>query len=299
MKQRQLGRSGLRVSSIGLGTRTWGPGMTEESSVGVLSTFRDAGGTLIDANFSAHNGHAVSLLGAALSSSDRESVVLSAAGGVRPEAPVGSRVDCSRKALLSVLDKTLAALGTDYVDIFSAEYWDEFTPPHEVADTLEYIVRSGRARYAGVRGYSSWQVAVTHSPALIATQSEYNLLDRSAEQELLPACQFLGVGFISSSTLAHGILTGKYRGGAAPTDAEVHSRLDQRSARIVEALGTAAEGLGISPATGALAWALARPGVSSTLVSVSDPMQFADILPAVTTALPTAIVAALDDISAL
>lgn len=273
--------------------------MTEERAVQVLSAFRSAGGTLIDASWSAHEGRAVSLLGAALQGNDREELVLSSAAGVRPTAPVGQRVDCSRKSVLATLDSTLRALRTDYVDLFSVEYWDELTPPHEVQETLEYIVRTGRARYSGVRGYSSWQLAVTHSPHIVATQSEYNLLDRSAEQELLPACEFLGVGFISSSSLAHGILTGKYRDGAAPTDAEVHSRLDSRSDRIVEALGTAAAGLGISPATAALAWAQSRPGVSSTLVSVSDPAQCEDIVLALSRTLPAAIVSALDDISAL
>lgn len=272
--------------------------MSVDAATTVVGAFRDAGGTLIDASWSAHHGHALHLLGGVLKGADRDDVVLSAAAGVRPEAPVGERVDCSRKAVLSTLDKTLDALGTDYVDLFSVEYWDELTPPSEVQETLEYMVRSGRARYAGVRGYSSWQLAVTHSPYIVATQSEYNLLDRSAEQELLPAAHFLGVGFIASSALAHGILTGKYRDVPA-TDVEVHSRLDRRSERIVEALGTAAAGLGISPATAALAWAQSRPGVSSTLVSISEPSQLDDVLPAVTHPLPAAIVAALDDISAL
>lgn len=273
--------------------------MDVDKAKAVVGGFVDAGGTLIDASISTNQGHAQALLGEVLAHHNRDELVVTAAAGVRPEAPVGMRVDCSRKALLSSLDRSLGLLRTDHVDVFSVEFWDELTPPSEVQDTLTSIVASGKARYAGVRGYAGWQVAVTDCPAVIVAQNEYNLLDRSAEQELLPATQHLGVGFIAASSLAHGILTGKYRSGATTADAEVHTRLDERSARIVEALGTAAAGLGMSPVTAALAWAQGRPGVSSTLVSVTEARQWDDILAATQQALPTAIVAALDDISAL
>ncbi|QMV85312.1 aldo/keto reductase [Corynebacterium hindlerae] len=291
MKQRQLGTSGLRISSIGLGTRTWDAGMDVDKARDVLRGFVSAGGTLVDAA-------SLPLLAAALPAVPREELVLSLAAGVDPTAPVGMRVDCSRRSLLASLDRSLAVLGVDHVDIFSVEYWDGLTPPAEIVDTLESVVRSGRARYAGVRGYSGWQAAVTTSPQIVVAQAEYNLLDRSAEQELLPAAEFLGLGFIASSSLAHGILTGKYRDGAQPTDAAVFGRLDPHSSRVVEALGTAATGLGISPVTAALAWSQGRPGVSSTLVGVSDAAQLPDVLRAASVVLPAAIVEALDEVSA-
>lgn len=273
--------------------------MSVETVRDIVVGFLGAGGSLIDASLSTNSGAAVRLLGAVLSDFPRDEIVLSASAGVRPESPLGARVDCSRKSLTAAIDRTLQELSTDCLDIFSVEYWDEQTPPEEVKDTLDLIVRSGKAHYAGVRDYSGWQLAVSYSPWVSVAQSEYNLLDRTAEQELLPASQHLGVGFIASSSLAQGILTGKYRDGSAPVDAAIHTRLDERSARIVDALGTAAAGLGISPATAALAWTQARPGVSSALVSITEPGQLADILPAATSSLPAAIVAALDDISAL
>ncbi|MEJ5927265.1 aldo/keto reductase [Corynebacterium sp. H128] len=299
MKQRQLGTHGLRVSSIGLGTRAWDANLSPETAAQVLRRFVSAGGTLIDVTPATHFGAAQRLLGTVLPDFSRDDLVLSLSLGVDPEAPVGRRVDCSRRNLFRQLDRSLAELGLTHVDLVSAEYWDGATPPAEVADTLEAIVRSGRARYAGLRGYEGWQLAVTPSPVIAAAGAEYSLIDRSAERGILPAAQFLGLGFIASSPLGQGILTGKYRDGVRPTDAEVLVKLDQRSSRIVDALGTAATGLGIAPATAALAWALGRPGVSSTLVSVSSPEQLDDVLPAATVTLATAIVSALDEISAV
>lgn len=202
------------MSALGLGTATWGAGTDRDEAAKILVDFVDAGGTLVDATPVTGSGSPEDMLGSVLRRKGmRGDVVLSAASGVDPGQPVGRRVDCSRRALIADLDALLDRLHVDHVDIWSAGYWDASTPPEEVADTLEFAVRSGRVRYAGVRGYTGWQLAVTHSAAgrirPVVAQHELSLLQRGPEQELLPAAAHLGVGFIAGAALAQGVLTGK------------------------------------------------------------------------------------------
>lgn len=178
------------MSALGLGTATWGAGTDRDEAALILSDFVDAGGSLVDATpiHAASNGSRVAdeMLGSILRRKGlRGEVVLSAASGVDPAQPVGRRVDCSRRALQADLDSLLSRLGVDHVDVWSPGYWDQSTPPEEVADALEFAVRSGRVRYVGLRGYTGWQVAVTHAAAgrirPVAAQHEYSLLQRGPE----------------------------------------------------------------------------------------------------------------------
>lgn len=233
----------------------------------------DAGGTLIDVSPSSAD---------AISQVSRHEVVLSAQVGVRPERPAGQRVDCSRRSLLAQLDELLASLGTDHIDLLSVGHFDARTPVDEIANTLDYAVRSGRARYAGVRGYNAWQLAVT--PGVIAAQREYSLLRRGPEEELLPAASHLGAGFVAENPLAHGVLSGR------PHEPEARTYI---GSTIVDAVATAAEGLGVSLATVSLAWVLKR--VDAAVVKVSNPAQVKEL--AAATELPKSIDKALEDVS--
>ncbi|APT84763.1 aldo/keto reductase [Corynebacterium aquilae] len=314
MKQRTVGHSGLRVSSQGLGTVTWGDQTGEDVARAQVSLFRDHGGTLIDVAPSYNGGAALHILGRVLSSTDRDDVVLSTASGVDPTQPLGRRVDCSRRNLIASLDATLSTIGTDFVDLWSVEFWDPRTSPEEVADTLDYAVRTGRARYAGVRSYAGWQLAVTHAAAnhaaasarpIVAAQSEYNLLVRRAEEELLPATAHLGVGFFAAAGLAQGVLTGKYRHaipecsrGASPQRlAEVHGYLDDRTDAITHAVATAAQGLGVSAAMVSAAWLRDAPGVTSYIIGARSVEQLKENLESENLVLPVAIREAFDEIS--
>lgn len=309
MEQRLLGVSGLRVSEIGLGTSTWGAGTTAAEAGEILREFVAHGGSLIDSSPVYGSGVSERILADLLGGPvDREQLVISSAGGVDPASPMGSRVDSSRRSLLSQLDATLRTLGTDHLDLWSVGHWDDRTPPEEVADTLDYAVRTGRVRYAGVRGYAGWQLAVTTTAAphrIVAAQNEYSLLVRRVEEELVPAARHLGVGVIAAAPLAQGILTGKYRSGIPVNsratmperDAEVRDYLSSHTQTIVEALHTAAEGLGISPANAALAWVRDRPGVASAVVGCRYPAQLREVLDSAGRPLPRAIDKALDDIS--
>lgn len=310
VKQQLVGVSGLRVSEIGLGTATWGTRTDPSEAQALLRSFTDAGGTLVDTSPSYTGGRSQEMLGELLgrtggtggSAVSRDLLVLSSSAGVAPNLPVGQRVDCSRRALMRQLDHTLHTLGTDHLDLWSVGYWDDKTPPEEVADTLEWAIRSGRTRYAGVRDYAGWQLAVTNAAtekhAIVATQHEYSLLVRDIEEEVIPAATHLGIGVIATAPLAQGVLTGRYRGNVSHVArAEVHTLLGEKSDTVVDAVATAAKGLDLSPAVIALAWARGRPGVASTVVGASKPAQLNEVLRAVDAVLPRAIAQALDDVS--
>lgn len=311
MEYRAVGTSGLRVSRLGLGTLHWGRDTDGDEAAAQLSAFVDAGGTLVDTSPAYGDGKAQRLLAELLDDVvPRDYLILGGSAGINPSAPGGQRVDCSRRGLLTQLDATLRELGTDHLDMWQVATWDPLTPVDEIAATLDYAVSSGRVRYCGARGYLGWQLATAanhRGPGrLVATQAEYSLLARGVEEELLPAAAHHGIGVFAAVPLAGGVLTGKYRDGI-PADsrgaddahaAEVRSYLADSSVRVVDAVLTAADGLGTSPLAVALAWARDRPGVASAVVGARDIAQLTGVLSAEDLELPPAIAAALDDVSA-
>ncbi|WP_330185837.1 aldo/keto reductase [Nocardia sp. NBC_01503] len=317
MEQRTVGRSGLRVSRLGLATHTWGRETDAEDAAAQLAAFAEAGGTLVDTSPAYCDGAAQRILGPLVRELGREELVLSVCSGQRATrtdpaagpapAPVRWRVDASRRTMMRQLDQTLELLGTDHLDLWTVAAWDPHTPLEEVAATLEYAVRTGRVRYAGVRGYDGWQLATLACTApLTAAQTPYSLLARGVEHEFVPAAQHHGLGIIATAPLAGGILTGKYRDGVPAdsrgadeaTAAEINATLDDRAVRVVDAVVTAADGLGTSPLAVALAWIRDQPGVASMIVGARDIGQLTGVLAAETLELPRAITAALGDVSA-
>lgn len=311
MEYRTVGSSGLRVSRLGLGTLTWGRDTDGDAAAAQLTAFVDAGGTLVDTSPAYVDGGAQRILAELLGDVvPRTDLVLSSSSGIDPGKRGARRVDCSRRGLLGQLDATLRELGTDHLDVWQVATWDPRTPAEEVAATLEFAVTSGRVRYVGVRGYLGWQLATAAAAAgagrLVSTQVEYSLLARGVEEELLPAAAYHGIGVFAAVPLAGGVLTGKYRNGI-PMDsrgaddghaAHVRSYLTESAIRVVDAVITAADGLGTSPLAVALAWARDRPGVASAIVGARDLAQLTGVLVAEDLELPAAISAALDDVSA-
>ncbi len=280
---------------MGLGTRRWGTETDGDEAAAQLSAFAEAGGTLVDTSPAYGAGAAQRVLAELLGDVvPREQLVLS--------GTAGTDGDCSRRTLLAGLDATLRELGTDHLDLWSMPGWDPQTPVDEVRATLEHAVQCGKVRYAGVRGFSGWQLA-TFGGSVAAVQDSYSLLDRQADRELLPAAAHHGAGLLAVAPLAAGILTGKYRDGV-PADSrgalepDVLDRLDDRATRVVEAVVTAADGLGTSPLAVAFAWARDRPGVAAAIVGPRDNAQLTGVLAAEDIKLPHAIAAALDDVSA-
>ncbi|ROS74367.1 aldo/keto reductase [Cellulomonas sp. PhB143] len=312
MELRQLGRTGLHVSSLGLGTMTWGRDTDEIDAAEQLRLFVDAGGTLVDTAASYGDGAAESVLGSLLAAEvDRSEVLLCTKAGVRRERDAAI-VDASRGALLDSLDRSLARLGTDHVDLFLVQAPDGRTPLAETVSALRQAVTSGRARYVGLSNHAGWQTAraATLLEAggdceLAAVELEYSLLERGLEREVAPAAQALGIGVLAWSPLGRGVLTGKYR-RAMPADSRgasshlasfVEPYLGRDSSGVVEAVATAADGLGRAPLEVALAWLLARD-VGSAIVGARTPAQLRATLGATDVVLPAAVLSALDDVSA-
>jgi len=313
MEQRYLGRSGLRVSRLGLGTLTWGRDTDEHEAADQLTAFVDAGGTLLDTAGSYGDGASEELIGSLLTDVvARDEVVICTKAGVVPR---GDRreVDCSRGAMLAALDTSLARLRTDHVDLWLAQVWDPRVPLEETLSALQLAVTSGRARYVGISNYAGWQVARAGTLAecgrsgvpLVAHEMEYSLLARGGESEVLAATEALGLGALAWAPLGRGVLTGKYRTGT-PADSRaasphfvsyVEPYLSDGARRVVEAVATAADGLGCAPVEVALAWARDRRGISSAIVGARTAAQLRGLLNAEALTLPAEIRQALDDVS--
>jgi aryl-alcohol dehydrogenase-like predicted oxidoreductase len=312
MQQRPLGRSGLTVSRFALGTMTWGQDTDPDDAGAQLKSFVDAGGTLVDTADVYADGEAEAVLGTLLDAMvPRDEVLIVGKAGVRAHGP--RRRDSSRGHLLRSLDVTLRRLGTDYLDLWQLHGCDPATPIEETLSAVDYAVASGRARYAGVANYAGWQLARAATwqqswpqrAPIIAAGFEYSLLERGPEREILPACDALGVGALPWSPLGRGVLTGKYRNGrpagsrasSAQFESFVLAYLDPRCSAIVEAVVTAAAGLGVSPVQVALAWVRDRPGVTAPVLGARTSEQLAEALLTEQIELPEQIVRALDDVS--
>src|SRR3954464_13299691 len=289
MQQRYLGRTGLKVSPLGLGTLTWGRDTDEHEARDQLVAFTEAGGTLVDTAAGYGEGASEELVGSLIGDVvRRDEVVLATKAGISRAR--GARVtDASRGYLISTLDASLKRLGVDHVDLWQVHTWVEDTPLEETLSALDFAVTSGRAAYVGVSNYSGWQTAqaatwqraVPGRTPLASNQVEYSLLNRAVEQEVLPAAAALGLGVLPWSPHGRGVLTGKYRTGT-PSDSRgasshfanfVGAYLDERSRGIVEAVARAADGLGWTALEVALAWVRARPGVTAPIVGARTAAQ--------------------------
>ena len=314
MQQRSLGRTGLQVSRLGLGTMTWGRDTDEHEARDQLIAFAEAGGTLVDTAAGYTDGDSERLIGTLIGDVvSRDEIVLATKAGVSRRG--GERVsDTSRGALLPALDASLRRLGVDHVDLWQVHVWSDRTPLEETLTALDVAVSSGRASYVGISNYNGWQTAqaatwqraVPGRATLASTQVEYSLLNRVVEREVLPASAALGLGVLPWSPLGRGVLTGKYRGGT-PSDSRgasqvfagfVGAYLDDSSARVVEAVVRAADGLGWTPLEVALVWVRDRPGVTAPIVGARTTQQLRGSLDLDDKVLPDELVAALDDVSA-
>ena len=309
MRSQPVGDSGLRVSSLTLGTSSWGREVDLETARDLLTDFRAAGGTTIDTAAGYGNGSAERLIGALIKDLDRDQLRLVGKAGIGG-VDAGRRVDASRGSLLTALDASLDRLGVDYLDLWLVHTWDEQVPLAETMSALEAAHRSGRARYVGVSNYSGWQFTAAASllrearVPLVANEVEYNLLTRSADAEVIPAAQYAGAGILAWAPLAGGILTGKYRHGT-PADSRAaagqHERwaerhLGEAASPVVNAVVTAAAGLEVSPAEVALAWT--RDRVATSIIGARTTKQLAALLRSEELTIPDAVREALDEVSA-
>ncbi len=313
MQPRAVGRTGLRVSRLGLGTMTWGRDTDEHEAKDQLAAFVEAGGTLVDTAAGYGDGASEELVGRLIGEVvARDDLVIATKAGIARRG--GERVvDVSRGRLLAALDASLRRLGVDHVDLWQVHTWSDDVPLEETLGALDAAVATGRAAYVGVSNYAGWQTAqaatwqgtVPGRAPLASTQVEYSLMRRDAEDEVLPAARALGLGVLPWSPLGRGVLTGKYRGGT-PSDSRaasphfgsfVGAYLDERGTRIVEAVVRAADGLGWTPLEVALVWVRDRPGVTAPIVGARTAAQLRGALGVEELELPGEIIGALDDVS--
>ena len=313
MEQRQLGRSGVRVSRLALGTMTWGRDTDEHEAAEQFRFYLDAGGNFIDTAAVYGDGDAERVLGGLLGVlGNRDEIVLATKAGISFKSSE-RKVDNSRTSLIGDLEKSLVRLKTDYVDLWQVHTWDETTPLEETLGAMDFALSSGKARHVGVSNFSGWQLArsaTLQNPLfgkapVLSTQNEYSLLNRRVEREVLPACLELDIGFLAWSPLGRGVLTGKYRSGL-PSDSRgasphfssfIEPYLDERSSRIVEAVMVAADGLGYSPLEIALAWVRDCPGVTSAVIGARTGAQLRGALSSENVNLPMPVREALDEVS--
>ncbi|CAN5469682.1 aldo/keto reductase [soil metagenome] len=313
MKQRSLGATGLKVSRLGLGTMTWARDTDEHEARESLIAFAEAGGTLIDTADGYAEGDSGRLVGQLIGDVvARDEIVLATKAGISRRS--GERImDTSRGHLLTTLDASLERLEVDHVDLWQVHIWNDETPIEETLTALDLAVTSGRASYVGISNYQGWQTAqaatwqraVPGRMSLASTQVEYSLLNRQVEREVLPAAAALGLGVLPWSPLGRGVLTGKYRGGT-PVDSRgasqafsgfVGAYLDEPSARVVEAVARAADGLGWTPLEVALVWVRDRPGVTAPIVGARTASHLRGSRGIEDKVRPGELIQALDDVS--
>jgi aryl-alcohol dehydrogenase-like predicted oxidoreductase len=320
MEHRQLGRSGLRISVLTLGTMTFGGGgpFANVGSVDLDGVRRhidlclDAGVNLIDTADVYSHGHSEELIGQALEG--RRDRALLATKARMPMGAGPNDAGLSRQHLIEACDASLRRLRTDHIDLYQVHEWDGQTPLEETLDTLDGLVRAGKVRYVGCSNYAAWQLtkALGISDRLglqrfASQQIYYSLQAREAEYELVPVSLDQGLGILVWSPLAGGLLTGKYRRdhpdpevGRQLTDWDEPPVRDQEQLHdIVEVLVEIAEGRGASPAQVALAYTLGKPGVTSVIVGARLEEQLIDNLKAAELTLTDEERASLDGVSAL
>lgn len=289
---------------------TWGRETDVHEATEMLEVFATSGGNYLDTAPFFGEGRAEQIVAQALQQFDRGTFVIASHAGVRADSE--RRVDASRGHLLRTLDASLQQLQVDCIDLWFIDRFDPATPVEDVLLTMDIAVRSGRVRYVGVGNYSGWQLAHIAALAgtaipLVASSVEYSLVQRGAEREHLPAAATLGLGVVPWSPLGRGVLTGKYRTGV-PADSRaaspvwgrfVQAHLGDDARRIVEAVATAASGLGLAPIDIALAWSRGTAGTAAPLLGPRSVGQLRAALANVDLELPIEIMQALNDVSAI
>jgi 1-deoxyxylulose-5-phosphate synthase len=321
MRHVRLGRTGLQVSRICLGTMTFGLQCDEPTAVAILDRAAAGGVTFLDAadvypvgGSLDTVGRTEEILGRWLAGRRHGFVVATKCAGVMGAKPWERGL--SRKHILDAIDASLRRLRTDYVDLYQLHSPDRETPIDETLRALDDVVRAGKARYVGCSNYLAYQVARaigrSEGQGLVrfdSVQPRYNLLFRQIERELLPLCREEGIGVIPYNPLAGGFLTGKHKREAGPTPGtrftlgSAAGRYQdrywhEREFDTVEALRPLAAEAGISLTRLAVAWVLAHPAVTAPIIGASRPEQLDDVLPAVEKDLGADIKARLDTLTA-
>jgi aryl-alcohol dehydrogenase-like predicted oxidoreductase len=322
-----LGRSGLRVSRLCLGTMTfgqqWGWGSDDATSAAVLDRYLAAGGNFLDTANIYTKGYSEAFIGdylakhkGAPSNSPRDRLVIATKfmGNMYRNDPNGG--GAGAKSLILACEQSLRRLKTDYIDLYWAHFWDQLTPLEEMLRAMEDLRRTGKVRYFGLSDHPAWVCAdaqhilqAMNAAPLVGLQIEYSLAQRTVEAELMPMARHFGMGVTPWSPLRGGVLSGKFTRHSRPTDptrVRVDSpHLNEKNYAIIDELLRLATELSeqtghvVSAAQVALAWLLRQPGVSSIIIGARTTTQLEDNLACLDVVLRTEHLEALDKVSAV
>jgi aryl-alcohol dehydrogenase (NADP+) len=320
MQHVNLGRTGLQVSRLCLGTMTFGLQCDEATSFAILDAAAQAGITFLDTADVYPLGGTVDIAGRTeevvgkwLRGKREQFIVATKCAGKMGNAPW--QQGTSRKNVLSAIDASLKRLGTDYVDLYQVHMFDPGTSHDETLEAFDTVLRSGKARYVGCSNYLAYRLAraLGRSETLgiakfVSVQPRYNLLFRQIERELLPLCTEEGLAVIPYNPLAGGLLTGKHKAGAAPPQGSrftlgtaggmyTERYWKEREFAAVEALAMAAKESGIELTTLAVAWVLANPAITAPIIGASKPEQLQASVAALDVKLDASLKARLDELT--
>lgn len=286
MNYRNLGKSGLKVSQICLGTNNFGGQVTEKASIEIVNKALECGINVIDTANIYTGGKSEEIIGKAVKERRDEFVIATKVGMSVGQGPNQSGL--SRKHILFQVERSLKSLQTDFIDIYYLHRFDPETPLEETLRTMNDLVRDGKVRYLACSNFAAWQIAKareiceTHNfEKLVAVQPPYNLLQRDIEKDILPLCQEEGLGVLTYTPLMGGFLTGKYSKDASPPTGsrfEYNSRLWDRvnqesNFAVLEQIRGVADDVGLPMSKLAIAWILKNPVVTAPIVGASSPDQ--------------------------
>jgi aryl-alcohol dehydrogenase (NADP+) len=290
MHYRQLGRSGLKVSPICLGTMMFGGPTDEATSLRIVAKAREAGVIFIDTADAYAKGDSEAVVGRAISNNRQSWILATKLANQMGDDP--NRGGLSRRWVLQAADESLKRLGTDYIDIYYLHKEDHATPLEETVRAMAELIRAGKVRYFGVSNYRAWRVAEICNicdrlgiDRPVASQPYYNAMNRMPEVEHFPACGYYGLGVVPYSPLARGVLTAKYKPDAPPEKDTRAGRNDTRmmqtewrpeSLRLAQEIKRHAEAQGITAGQFAVAWVLNSAFVSSVIAGPRTEEQWDD-----------------------
>jgi aryl-alcohol dehydrogenase-like predicted oxidoreductase len=316
-----LGRSGLRVSRLALGTMTfgteWGWGADEDAARQLFNTYVDAGGNFVDTADLYTNGTSETWLGKFITERNlRDRLVIATKFSYNAELGNPNAGGNGRKNILRAIEGSLKRLGTDYIDLYLLHTWDTITPAEEVMRTMDDLVRSGKVRHVGLSDTPAWYAARAQTLAewrgyepISTLQLEYSLVERNIEREFVSLGRELGMGIMVWSPLASGLLSGKYKPSEGSYSGEgrletvkgisnpAFQKFSDRNWAIVAELERVAQELGRSMAQVAVNWVAHRPGIASVIVGATKLAQLEDNLIALEFEMPPELVDRLDCIS--
>ncbi|WP_053376236.1 aldo/keto reductase [Paenibacillus sp. FJAT-27812] len=312
MKYNLLGKSGLAVSELCLGTMTFGNTTSEEDSIDMIDRFVDRGGNFLDTADVYVSGRSEEIVGKAIKNK-RSDIVLATKVRMTTSANING-VGLSRKHIMDGVDASLKRLETDYIDLYQVHVWDHATPIEETLRTLDDLVTSGKVRYIGCSNFFAWQLMkslavsdVNRYVRFVSIQPQYSLVSRQMDREMLSLCLEEKVGIIPWAPIGGGFLTGRYN-REEPTEGRLTSKVGEsawvnraldKNFLILDALLEAAKEQDKSPAQVALRWLIQREGITSPIFGASKLEQFEDNMGSIGWEMPSEVWNRLEQISAL